>query len=382
MLQWTLSIRTFFDAKKEQNLKAKSKLHISALPIIFCVIIIALDIFTLASGFIKEPKTKAETADPLLIDFKTDFKERIKSALPDESEGLALGYLLGDKSELGSTLKETIAAVGLTHLIVASGAHLGIILKFTKKSLGKISRLVGLLSALAAVGLFIGIIGLTPSALRAGLVAATSLLAAYFGRDLKPGRLILYAATITIIINPLYPINLSWLLSFASFTAILILAPELELYFYGPTKKPSTLASLLIASLSATFLTAPLTLFYFGQISLISVLANLLISPTLAITMLFTFLTGVLPNPVTAFLTHLLIQYHIQVSSTLAEQTVFLISIDKNNPLVFLVYLPVLLMFIYLKHSSRQSLPHNMRRKPATSKIPLAEKSSFEFSQK
>lgn len=353
----------------------KTKLHISALPIIFCVIVITLDIFALGTGIIKQPKTKQNQAEPLLIDFKTDFKERIKSALPDESEGLALGYLLGDKSELNTTLKETISAVGLTHLIVASGAHLGIILKFTKKSLGKISRLVGLISALAAVGLFIGIIGLTPSALRAGLVAVLSLLTAHFGRDLKPGRLILYAATATILINPLYPINLSWLLSFASFSAVLVLAPELELYFYGPDKKPSTLASLLIASLSATLLTAPILLFYFGQISLISVLANLLISPTLAITMLFTFLTGVLPNPATAFLAHLLVQYHIAVSAILSEQTTFLIEIDKNNPLVFLIYLPVLIIFIYLRHSSRLSQQCNTRQKPVTSKVLLAEKS-------
>ena len=359
-----------------------NKLHISALPIIFCVVIIALDVFALGTGIIKQPKTKQSQAEPLLLDFKTGFKERIKSVLPDESEGLALGYLLGDKSELNASLKEIVSAVGLTHLIVASGAHLGIILKFTKKSLGKISRLVGLLSALAAVGLFIGIIGLTPSALRAGLVAALSLLATYFGRDLKPGRLILYAATVTILINPLYPVNLSWLLSFASFSAILMLAPELELYFYGSDKKPSTIASLLLASLSATLLTAPILLFYFGQISLISILANLLISPTLAITMLLTFLTGVLPNPATAFLVHILVQYHIAVSTALSEQTAFLINIDKNNPLVFLAYLPILMIFIYLKRSSRLSQRYSMQQKPVALKILLAEKSFSESLQK
>ena len=357
------------------------KLHISALPIIFCVIIIALDISALSTGLIKKPET-TETAEPVLLDFKTDFKKRIKSALPDESEGLALGYLLGDKSELGSTLKETISAVGLTHLIVASGAHLGIILKFTKKSFAKISRLMGLFAGLAAVALFIGVIGLTPSALRAGLVATLSLLTAHFGRDLKPGRLILYSATVTIFINPTYHLNLSWLLSFASFTAILLLAPALELYFYGPKKKPSTLASLLIASLSATLLTAPLTLFYFGQISLISLLANLLISPTLALTMLMTFLTGVLPNPVSALGAHLLVQYHISTASFLAEQTPFLITINKNNPLVFILYLPVLILYCYLKRSFRLSQPHNKRQKLGASAHPRVAKSSASWLQK
>ena len=381
MLQWTSSIRTFFDVlKKELALKSR-ELHISALPVIFCAIIIALDIFALATGLIKKPE-ETETAEPVLIDFKTDFKQRIKSALPDESEGLALGYLLGDKSELNKTLKETIAAVGLTHLIVASGAHLGIILKFTKKSFAKISRLSGFLAGLTTVVLFIGVIGLTPSALRAGLVATLSLLTAHFGRDLKPGRLILYAATITIFINPVYPLNLSWLLSFTSFTAILLLAPTLEIYFYGPDKKPSTFASLLLASLSATLLTAPLTLFYFGQMSLISLLANLLISPTLALTMLMTFLTGVLPNPVTALGTHLLVQYHINTASFLAEQTPFLITIDKNNPLVFTLYLPILAIYFYLKRSSRLVQPHSKLRRSKASAHPRAAKSSVSLSRK
>lgn len=361
----------------------KRKLHISVLPIIFCTVIIVIDIFALSTGLIKKSKTKqSEVTEPLLIDFKTDFKERIKSVLPDESEGLALGYLLGDKSELNASLKEIIAAVGLTHLVVASGAHLGIILKFMKKSFGKISRIMGLLSALMAVGLFIGIIGLTPSALRAGLVAILSLFATYFGRDLKPGRLILYVAAITIMINPFYPVELSWLLSFASFSAILILAPEMERYFYGPDKKPGVIAGLLIASISATLLTAPILLFYFGQISLISVLANLLISPTLAVTMLLTFLTGLLPNMVTAFLAHFLVQYHINVATILSEQTALLINIEKNNPWVFLIYVPVLMIFIYFKRSCRLSLRNNTQRKPPTSGNLPAEKSFSEFSRK
>ncbi|MBQ9029479.1 ComEC/Rec2 family competence protein [Candidatus Saccharibacteria bacterium] len=363
------------------SLKPKYHFHISILPIIFCVVVIALDIFALITGQISAPlkpkgwsKQSTPENEPLLIDFKTDFKSRIKSALPDESEGLALGYLLGDKSELGDVLKETIAAVGLTHLIVASGTHLGIILKFVRKTFGKLTRLIGLLSALFAVALFVGIIGLTPSALRAGLVAVMSLLAVYFGRDLKPGRLILYTATITILINPSYLINLSWLLSFASFSAILLLAPTLELYFYGSDKKPSFLGSLILASFSATLLTTPLLLFYFGQISFISVLANILISPTLALTMLLTFLTGLIPNPLTAFAAHLLVQYHIRVASFFADQTAFLLTIDKNNALVFLLYIPIATAYLYLRRANQSKLPHNMLQKPLTSKPPPAGK--------
>lgn len=371
------------------SLKPKYHFHISILPIIFCVAVIALDIFALVTGQISTPtkpkvwnKQTATENEPLLIDFKTDFKSRIKSALPDESEGLALGYLLGDKSELGDTLKETIAAVGLTHLVVASGAHLGIILRFVRKTFGKLTRLVGLLSALAAVALFIGIIGLTPSALRAGLVAAMSLLAVYFGRDLKPGRLILYTAAITILINPTYPTNLSWLLSFASFSAILLLAPALELYFYGPDKKPSFFGSLILASFSATLLTAPLLLFYFGQISFISILANILISPTLALTMFLTFLTGLLPNPLTAFAAHLLVQYHIKVASFFADQTAFILTIDKNNTAVFMLYLPIVAVYLYLRRVNQSKLPHNMPQKPLTSKPPPAERFSVETLQR
>ena len=58
-----------------------------------------------------------------------------------------------------------------------------------------------------------------------------------------------------------------------------------------------------------------------------------------------------------------------------------LIEIDKNNPLVFLIYLPILAGFIYLKRSSRLSPQYNTRQKPEASKILLAEKSFSGFSQ-
>jgi competence protein ComEC len=165
--------------------------------------------------------------------------------------------------------------------------------------------------------------------------------------------------TITLMVNPSYPLNLGWLLSFAAFFGILVVSPLLEKYFYGDElqKKTHFFGRLVITSISTLLMTAPILLFFYGKISLISILANILISPTIALAMGLTFLTGfssLLSSFLASvfgflassfgFLTDQIIHYHIFVVQSLAEIKFFLIEIKPQNPLAFLVYIPVLVM--------------------------------------
>lgn len=322
-------------------------------------------------GYLKNPTLKRidrPMPGDIFLSIRDNFSERIKENLSDDAKGLALGYLLGNRSEIDKSLEEMIKIVGLTHIIVASGAHLGVLTGFAKKIFGKISRFGGMLGALLFTAIFIGITGLSPSMARAGLVAFLSLFTWYFGLDLKPGRMLLYAMTITLMVNPSYPLNLGWLLSFAAFFGIMVVSPLLEKYFYGEElqKKTHFFGRLVITSISTLLMTAPILLFFYGKISLISIFANVLISPTIALAMGLTFLTGfssLLGGFLTGvfgsgflaslfgflassfgFLTDQIIHYHIFVVQSLAEIKFFLIEIKPQNPLVFLLYIPVLVM--------------------------------------
>lgn len=285
------------------------------------------------------------------------FAARIQKLIPEPEASLGLSYLLGVKAGLSEELSENLRTVGLVHIVVASGAHLGILVEIARKIFGRISRFAGLLFSILFILFFMMMVGWTPSIMRAGIMAILNLLAWYVGRKIAPWRIILIVAAATLVINPTYITNLGWLLSFASFGGIMILGPQMTKFFYGK-KKPGLISSTIITTISATIMTLPLTLYYFGQISLISVVANLLILPTLSWAMGLTFLTGVFAGisgieNVVSFLTMKLLDFHIFVVELFGQMTPFLIKISPYRPQTFLLYLVILVLIVGFSLISR-----------------------------
>ena len=307
----------------------------------------------------------------VFLTIRNFFADKIKQYIPEPESGLALGYLLGQKSGVDKTVAETLQLIGLTHIIVASGAHLSTLTGFSRKLFGKISRFASFLVAISATLFFIGITGLSASMLRAGLVTGLSLLLWYFGREIHPLRLIILVAAATLIYDPFYITDLAWLLSFFSFSAILVAAPAIGRFLYGKDKKPNFVSSTLIASFAAALFTAPILLYFFGQMSFISIFANLLILPTVSIVMGLTFVTGIfaLFCPPLAWLfgrlTTFMIDYQTSIASFCAEQKSFLFSLEPNNPLVFLLYLPLIVVIfttLIFKKIRRQNSIKNLSK--------------------
>lgn len=298
----------------------------------------------------------------VFLKIRNFFADKVRDFIPSPQNGLALGYLLGQKSGVDKTFQDTLRIVGLTHIIVASGAHLSTLTGFAKKLFKKISRFASFLAGILLTIFFIGITGLSASMIRAGLVTGISLLLSFFGRQIKPLRLIIIVAAATLVYNPDYLSDLAWLLSFASFTGILVVAPAIAKFFYGKDKKPGFISSMLISSAAASLLCAPILLYYFGQTSLISIVANLLVLPTVSFAMGFTFLTGllaiVLPPLANIFghITTLILDYQISVVNFFGKQQVFLIKIDPENPAAFALYIPLMIVFLIFACYSRYKL--------------------------
>ena len=286
--------------------------------------------------------------EDLVMQGRDFFAERIRTLIPEPEVLLGVAYLLGIKSGLPKALSENLRAVGLTHIVVASGAHLSILVEVARKIFGRISRFTGLFFSVLFILFFMAMVGWTPSIMRAGIMAILSLLAWYVGRKIAPWRLILMVAALTLTINPGYIVNLGWLLSFASYTGIMMLGPELTKFFYGE-KQPKMVASTIITTLAATIMTLPITLYYFGQVSLISVVANLLILPTLPYAMGLVFLAGVVAGvpwieTVVAFAATKLLDFHIAVVEFFGGMTQFLVKIEQYQPAVFLIYGGILIL--------------------------------------
>lgn len=289
----------------------------------------------------------------LVLRVRNWFAGRIEKLIPEPEVNLGLSYLLGMKSGLPDELDEALRVVGLIHIVVASGAHLSILVEVAKKIFGRISRFAGLMFSVLFVIFFMAMVGWTPSILRAGIMSILTLLAWYVGRKVAAWRMILMVAAGTLMVNPNFILNLGWLLSFASFAGIMIMGPKIQEFFYGE-KKPGFVSGVVLTTLSATIMTLPIVLYYYGQVSLISVIANLLILPTLAWAMGLVFMTGVVAGVpgigiAISWLATRLLDFHIAVVEFFGSMEQFLVKMEPYRAEVFLIYAFIVVVFLWKK---------------------------------
>lgn len=308
---------------------------------------------TFAGSFYRAELLQYERTDTgdIFARFKQGFARRVRDILPSPEVDLGLGYLMGVKTGLSEDFSEALQAVGMTHVVVASGAHLAILIGAAKRLFGKISKFAGILGALLLIAAFVLIVGFTPSMTRAALVASLSLLMGFAGRRFTPLRLIGFVAALTLLFDPSFLLNLGWQLSFASFFGILVLAPRLTKSFYGG-KSPPWLASMLITSISTSLVCAPILIYNFGSLSLLSLVANLIILPTLPYVMFLMMLVGgfsfwPIAAGVIAWPTKWLLDLHIFVVNFLSEQTTFILTIPAEDWRIYLLYIPILVYLLY-----------------------------------
>lgn len=251
------------------------------------------------------------------------FAKRVRKHIPESESALGLGFLLGLRRAMPTELSDNLKIAGLTHIVVASGYNLTILVRLARRLFTKRSKYLAMLSAAAMILGFMAVTGLSPSMSRAGLVAGLSLAAWYYGRTIHPLVLLPVSAAITLMVNPQFGWgDLGWQLSFASFTGVIILAPLLHKYFFGD-KEPRTFRQILIETLSAQLATLPLLMMSFGVVSNVALIANMLILPFVPLAMLLTFASGVLAvvpmiGAAIALPTTWLLGYMIQAANWLA----------------------------------------------------------------
>lgn len=304
---------------------------------------------------------RSDTGD-IFARLKLWFAQRVRASIPSPPSELGLGYLVGMKAGLPDNFSEALSTVGMTHVVVASGAHLGILVGFIKKIFGKISKFASLLFSLLLILAFALVVGFTPSMTRATLVASLGLIVGYVGRKFTPLRLLSLVAALTLLLVPTNFLNLGWQLSFASFFGIMVFAPNFQKLFYGGKKLP-WLAGMLITSLSTSLVCAPILIYNFGKFSVLSLVANLIILPTLPYCMLLVFLVGVFSSLpfIVKFLsvitTHLL-EFHIFIINYLSQKKMFVFEFPSSFAPIFLLYLPlILLVFFFLWRTFRARRP-------------------------
>lgn len=226
-------------------------------------------------------------------DIRDWFVAAIRRAVPEPQSSLGVGFLVGQKSALPNDLLESLQIAGLTHIVVASGYNLTILVRFCRRLLMRFSKFTAFLGSATLVVLMIGVTGLSPSMSRAGLVAGISLLVWYYGRSMHPLVILPFAAAITALLQPSYLWgDMGWMLSFSAFAGVMILAPLLQRFFFGNTQ-PGTIRQILGETVAAHMATLPIIIGSFGVVSNVAIFANLMIVPLVPLAMMLTFFAGV-----------------------------------------------------------------------------------------
>ena len=309
-------------------------------------------------GFLYHPEL-ISISHPVTPDFAIRIRdllsERIVAQIGDGDESdLALSYLLGQKGTMNPELSEKMRLVGLAHTIVASGFHLGIVVSFAKKYLGKVSRFATLAGATALIIVYISVTGFSPSMMRAGFATIMTVFAWYFGRHLHPARSLLYLIASSLLIEPSYLTNIAWQLSFASYAGIIFLYPLIAKFLYG-NKTPGKIAGIILVSLAAQLLCLPICIFHFGSMSIVALITNLLVSPVIPAIMLGSLLAGIFPLSIFGFLARQLLKYQLRIVDFFGGIDWCVVEFGELSKFALLLFIPILVGALVLKRSTKHS---------------------------
>ncbi len=231
-----------------------------------------------------------------LVKLRDQFSDRLKQLFSPDEAALAAGILLGEQADLSGELKSAFVIAALTHILVASGYNLTIIVRFARRLFAE-RRLLSLLLAGGLIILFDLLAGLNASLWRASLVAGLSLLAWYVGRRFHPAVILALVAAMTVLVGPWQLQDIGWQLSFLSFGGVLLLAPLVNAVFkevIGRYRKwAQSLSQVVVETLCAQAVTLPVILYLTNILPLMGLVSNILVVPLIPLAMLLAFAAGV-----------------------------------------------------------------------------------------
>jgi competence protein ComEC len=225
---------------------------------------------------------------------KNRFKEKIEKNIPSPEAGLVSGLLLGGDDMLSKEWQEKFSVTGMTHIVAVSGYNVTIIAEYlmlTGIFLG-LWRKKAFWFAVAGIVIFITMIGLPSSGVRAGVMGTLLLWAAKNGRLANSQNAIIFSAVVMLLINPLIlRYDVGFQLSFLATLGIVYLYPIFE-NLIVKRNKVFGITEIFCLTMAAQIFVLPIILFNFGNLSLISPLANVLILPIVPLAMLLGFLAA------------------------------------------------------------------------------------------
>lgn len=222
-----------------------------------------------------------------LANLRATLLEQIHEHIPDPHAALTGGVLLGAEDALGEGLQKDFRQTSLIHIVVLSGFNVMIVAAAVGYALSSVGLSVALSAVAAGIGiiLFALLVGLTPTVVRASIMAVFALLARVSGRQYAAGRGLALAAVCMVLVTPeilLY--DPSFQLSAVATAGLINFGDQVQAYLTWLPERFG-LREAATATVSAQIAVLPLLLYFTGTLSLVSLVANLLVLPVVPILM-------------------------------------------------------------------------------------------------
>ena len=213
--------------------------------------------------------------------------EKLDVLVGGDEGNLLKGLLLGYRSEISRPLQTAFVNAGVVHILAVSGFNVAIIaaIIFSLLDLFRLGSVPKGLITIVALIFYVMLVGASPSAVRAGIMASAVLIASFIPRRISPLNSVAAAALIILVADTFSLFDVSFLLSFAAVLGIVTM--------YRPIKESivrvvprlssvpvaSSVIDLCAVSFAAFIGTFPITAAYFSRVSIVSLAANLFVVP-------------------------------------------------------------------------------------------------------
>ncbi len=228
----------------------------------------------------------------VIAGYRQAMSSSIRRAIAGEPGALAAALVVGDRRGMSQETTHAYRAAGTAHIIAISGAHITLIgVMATSVAAWVIGRRrqLYLIVPFVTVWGYSALAGAGPSVVRAAVMFSVYLAATALGRQRSALPAIGLAACVMITVSPQTLTSISFQLSFAAMSGIVVIGPILSDWCTAALKRVTgneergqfemLAVTGITTGAAATLATAPLFLFHFGVFATWGTLSTLLALP-------------------------------------------------------------------------------------------------------
>ena len=210
-----------------------------------------------------------------LYEVKEGWKEMLSGRMGEKEAAVLAAMLLGEKGEMEADIKELYQKSGIGHLLAISGLHISFIglgiYKILRKG-GTPFWLAGIL-AIGILSVYGAMIGFSVSVFRAYVMLVFRIGADVTGEVYDMLTALLFSAAVTVLGEPTYLTDASFLLSYGAILGILLVVPKMQ----------GKILPALWSSIGVNVMLFPILLWFYYEFPVYSIGLNLVAIPLMSV---------------------------------------------------------------------------------------------------